>query len=861
MLRFGLPVCSMQRRNERGRIRRRSHFFRPSLLVLEDRLAPAAFTVNTFSDTHAVNLLSGADKTGHVSLRSAIEAADHLGGGNSIRLPAGSYQLSLGQLEIQNNLTLTGAGAATTLIDAGLMSRIFHIPVGWMASISDVTLKRGMIQGSAVGVAGGGAVLDFGMLTLTNDTITGNLALGGNGANGAPGANGATGPVAGNGAPGGSGQRGGDAEGGAVFVDPGAQLTILNCVLSQNAASQGQGGTGGPGGNGADGGASFGGAGAVGGAGGPGGSAYGGAVYNAGGILVVHTSLFSQNSAGLSSFLLIGSGGTGGPGGSGGGGFPGNDGGAGGPGGSCGLDVGGAIYNSGPGSATIVATSFAANTALGEVGGPGGVGGEGGPSGYISGKGGVGGTGGSAGESFGGAISNLGTMNIDNCSFFKNQAVADGAGLGGNGGAGGNGAPIMGGGAGGNGGPGSAGFAGAIGSGAGSLLLTHSTVSLNTARSGIGGAGGSGGMTGRMGGVSGSPGVAGPPGHAAGGGLENVFGLPKLFDTIVAGDTAPGARDVNGTFVSLGHNLIGDRTGGTGFTGPGDQVGTTANPINPRLRAPGNYGGPTPTMVPLFGSPAIDAGDNTNAPPTDQRGLPRVVDSDSNIDQDGPVIDIGAVEFQPTNVSIAATASPRSVSAGGTLTYTITVSTSTGDNDGVLNLTLSDPLPPPRTTFLSFAAPAGWTLSTPAVGDTGTVKATASSLASNTKASFTLAVKVGTLPAGSTLSNTVTITTTSPQPTSSGKMATVKIRVTQGDSLVALAGPLSLTAPVTFSPTDPAPAKAPTTLAGPGMVSVTVRAETLPSAEAHRSPAALGRELHLPGDFWSDLDDWGKNSP
>jgi hypothetical protein len=42
-------------------------------------------------------------------------------------------------------------------------------------------------------------------------------------------------------------------------------------------------------------------------------------------------------------------------------------------------------------------------------------------------------------------------------------------------------------------------------------------------------------------------------------------------------------------------------------------------------------------MALLPGSPALDAGDNTTAPATDQRGLPRIV---------GGTIDIGAFEVQ-----------------------------------------------------------------------------------------------------------------------------------------------------------------------------------------------------------------------
>jgi hypothetical protein len=60
---------------------------------------------------------------------------------------------------------------------------------------------------------------------------------------------------------------------------------------------------------------------------------------------------------------------------------------------------------------------------------------------------------------------------------------------------------------------------------------------------------------------------------------------------------------------------------------------------NPQLAPLGNYGGPTPTMPPLPGSPAIDAGsDSADAfLATDQRGYPRL---------SGAHVDIGAVEVQ-----------------------------------------------------------------------------------------------------------------------------------------------------------------------------------------------------------------------
>jgi hypothetical protein len=59
-----------------------------------------------------------------------------------------------------------------------------------------------------------------------------------------------------------------------------------------------------------------------------------------------------------------------------------------------------------------------------------------------------------------------------------------------------------------------------------------------------------------------------------------------------------------------------------------------------------NYGGPTVTMPPLAGSPAIDAGNDsvTNSLATDQRGFPRLT---------GAHVDIGAVEAQVVNATNA----------------------------------------------------------------------------------------------------------------------------------------------------------------------------------------------------------------
>ena len=126
------------------------------------------------------------------------------------------------------------------------------------------------------------------------------------------------------------------------------------------------------------------------------------------------------------------------------------------------------------------------------------------------------------------------------------------------------------------------------------------------------------------------------------GGIYNGDGA-EIINTIVANNNASVDLDVVGAFASLGHNLVGQTDGATGFTNGvnSDLVGTANQPVNPFLGQLQAKGGPTPTMALLPGSPALNAGDdNVVAPPynitTDQRGFPRKA---------GPHVDIGAFEF------------------------------------------------------------------------------------------------------------------------------------------------------------------------------------------------------------------------
>lgn len=129
-------------------------------------------------------------------------------------------------------------------------------------------------------------------------------------------------------------------------------------------------------------------------------------------------------------------------------------------------------------------------------------------------------------------------------------------------------------------------------------------------------------------------------------------------NTIIArNESNIGDPDVNGSFLSQGHNLLGVLSGGaTGFVAS-DLRGTAAAPLDPRLLPLADNGGPTLTHALMRDSPAINAGDNSNAPPTDQRGRNRIV---------AGVIDIGAVESpgEPHPPGGAATIAPALPPAG-----------------------------------------------------------------------------------------------------------------------------------------------------------------------------------------------------
>lgn len=142
--------------------------------------------------------------------------------------------------------------------------------------------------------------------------------------------------------------------------------------------------------------------------------------------------------------------------------------------------------------------------------------------------------------------------------------------------------------------------------------------------------------------ASGGVAAARPVTFTYAGNTYESFTVVGVRNTIVGRNLADaGAPDVGGEVRSGGHNLIGVLTpDATGF-GCSDRTGSPADPLDPRLRPLAANGGPTRTHALRPRSPAVDAGDNADAPPTDQRGRQRVAHG---------VIDIGAYESRSPRV-------------------------------------------------------------------------------------------------------------------------------------------------------------------------------------------------------------------
>jgi hypothetical protein len=208
-----------------------SNRYRPQLQVLEDRLAPAIFTVTTTADILSTD---GVVR----SLRDALTAVNHSHDvNNTIVLGAGTYQIQIpnsagnetanlsGDFNIAPanggplNLTIVGQGPENTIIDANGLDRAFEIQgtnAGVHVTFADLTITHGATTG-----AGGAVLLDDSGLTPGSNSVTfADVVLSNNLAQGA---------------------LGHGAGGGAVASDTGDIILIGSVVRNNLAAASGGG--------------------------------------------------------------------------------------------------------------------------------------------------------------------------------------------------------------------------------------------------------------------------------------------------------------------------------------------------------------------------------------------------------------------------------------------------------------------------------------------------------------------------------------------------------------------------------------------------------------------------------------------
>jgi hypothetical protein len=642
--------------------------------------------VLAFAPSASAITVSSTGDSGGCTLREAItavNAGNHNGpcgplaasGATPINLPANTYTLTQGQLQVAAgaNLAIIGAnpnGPALTTIDAGGTGRVLEVAAGANASLTAVRVTGGRTANGAMGSTSGsfgqpsgdgGGILNRGQMTLDHVIITGNrTGTGGRGADG-------NGSLSGSQRNGGSGNHSGS--GGGIYNATNAGIYIVSSTISGNGT-----GTGGDGGNGGIGWPGIGNfaSGAPGGTGAYSGS--GGGILNFGSAVIVGTTVSGN---------FTGRGGDGGQGGNGTGHNPGpvvGNGGDGGYGGNGGWNYnpnsgfynyqatlgGGGIYNFG--SLTLTSSTLSGNnTGAGGHGGGAGLGGQRDNGTYeTGGRAGYGGSGG-----LGGALLNIAGLNSGGAATLTNVTVSGNfTGDGANGGAGSQSASL-GGGAGGHGGYGG----GIWGVGAyytGAMNLTHVTVSKNFV-----GGGGLGGAPGNPSpGGTPSPGPHGERGKGAGMTTGSRYNPSAgaagvvLKNSIISSNGNPAFGDLN-CYEGTAPNYDDLKDAGNNLLYPAD-ASCPGTPGDPQLGLLQDNGGLTETMLPASGSAAIAAiAPGSCVGPADQRGFDRPGAGKTNCD-------IGAVEtgpppgVTPTATALSSSANPSI--AGQPVTFTATIS-------------------------------------------------------------------------------------------------------------------------------------------------------------------------------------------
>ena len=160
------------------------------LLALAAPTIAATFAVGTAVDGHDATPGNGICETqtgnGTCTLRAAVEETSALGGAQTIDLPAGRYVLSVTGacngvalcVTGTPTLTVSGAGATTTIVDANAASsppngfgRVFDVAGGPAVTVTGVTFTNGASQPPFPGGEAGG-IRNAGTLTLSDSVVS-----------------------------------------------------------------------------------------------------------------------------------------------------------------------------------------------------------------------------------------------------------------------------------------------------------------------------------------------------------------------------------------------------------------------------------------------------------------------------------------------------------------------------------------------------------------------------------------------------------------------------------------------------------------------------------------------------------------
>lgn len=170
-----------------------------AFLFMSNVVNGATFVVNTTNDTLDATPGDGicADASAQCSVRAAISEANAFAGDDIITIPAGTYTQTLvaanedlnagGDWDIRSNVTINGAGAATTILQAAatpgtaterVMENVLTTNV---TTITGVTLRHGFKTGAAANATRGGGIRNVGTLTINDSVVTQNTASGSGG--------------------------------------------------------------------------------------------------------------------------------------------------------------------------------------------------------------------------------------------------------------------------------------------------------------------------------------------------------------------------------------------------------------------------------------------------------------------------------------------------------------------------------------------------------------------------------------------------------------------------------------------------------------------------------------------------------